>query len=71
MIRRLLFALLAWVGIADGLNMVPNARADVKVPAIFGDHMVLQRDAKLKFWGWAEPGENVCLLYTSPSPRDV
>ena len=59
MIRRLLFALLAWVGIADGLSMVPNARADVKVPAIFGDHMVLQRDAKLKFWGWAEPGESV------------
>jgi sialate O-acetylesterase len=59
MIRRLFFALLAWVGITDGLCMVPNARADVKVPAIFGDHMVLQRDAKLKFWGWAEPGESV------------
>ena len=59
MIRRLFFALLAWVGITDGLYMVPNAHADVKVPAIFGDHMVLQRDAELKFWGWAEPGESV------------
>lgn len=35
------------------------ARADVKLPAIFGDHMVLQRDASVPVWGWAEPGEEV------------
>ena len=33
--------------------------ADVKLPAIFGDHMVLQQDSKIPVWGWAAPGENV------------
>ena len=35
------------------------APADVKLPAIFGDHMVLQRDAGVPFWGTAEAGETV------------
>jgi sialate O-acetylesterase len=35
------------------------ALADVKLPAIFGDHMVLQQDGKIPVWGTADPGENV------------
>jgi sialate O-acetylesterase len=35
------------------------ARANVKMPAIFGDHMVLQRDTGVPVWGWADPGETV------------
>ena len=35
------------------------ALADVKMPAIFGDHMVLQQDGKIPVWGTAEPGESV------------
>lgn len=31
----------------------------VSLPAIFGDHMVLQREAKVKIWGWADPFEPV------------
>jgi len=38
---------------------VTGARADVKVPAIFGDHMVLQEGRDLPFWGKATPGETV------------
>lgn len=34
-------------------------RADVTLPNIFSDHMVLQRDQENKFWGRAEPGESV------------
>lgn len=37
----------------------PCARADVRLPKIFGDHMVLQRDKPINVWGWAEPGEDV------------
>jgi len=33
--------------------------ADVKLPAVISDNMVLQRDKKLSIWGWAEPGEEV------------
>ncbi|NOX53781.1 MAG: 9-O-acetylesterase, partial [Planctomycetes bacterium] len=35
------------------------ARADVKVPALFGDHMVLQQKSAIPVWGWADPGEAV------------
>jgi len=34
-------------------------RAEVKMPAIFGDHMVLQQDVKIPVWGWADPNEPV------------
>jgi sialate O-acetylesterase len=33
--------------------------ADVKLPAVISDNMVLQRDKKVSIWGWAEPGEEV------------
>lgn len=35
------------------------AQAAVKLPAIFSDHMVLQRDKPIPVWGWADPGEAV------------
>ena len=35
------------------------ARADVTLPSLFTDHMVLQRDMKDRVWGKAEPGEEV------------
>lgn len=35
------------------------AGANVRTAAIFGDHMVLQRDASVPVWGWADPGEQV------------
>jgi len=36
-----------------------TSRADVRVPAIFGDHMVLPAGTNTPVWGWAEPGETV------------
>jgi sialate O-acetylesterase len=33
--------------------------AVLKLPAIFGDHMVLQQDADYPIWGWASPGSIV------------
>ena len=35
------------------------ARADVKLPRIFGDHMVLQQNTEAAVWGWADAGEQV------------
>ena len=35
------------------------SEADVKPPAIIGDHMVLQREVAVPVWGWADPGEAV------------
>jgi sialate O-acetylesterase len=33
------------------------AQAEPRLPRVFGDNMVLQRDMKVPVWGWAEPGE--------------
>lgn len=50
-------------GILAGLTLVAFAdssvHADVKLPNVFGDHMVLQQGQKNKVWGLAEHGENV------------
>ncbi len=35
------------------------ASADVRLPGVFADHMVLQRDVVIPVWGWAEPAEKV------------
>ena len=36
---------------------------DIRLPALISDGMVLQRDAKVKLWGWAENGEKVTLSF--------
>lgn len=35
----------------------PCAQAKVRLPKLFSDHMVLQRDAQAPIWGWADPEE--------------
>lgn len=37
----------------------PAARAEVRLPAIFSDHMVVQAEKPAAVWGWAEAGESV------------
>ncbi len=34
---------------------------ELKLPRVFSDHMVLQRDIEIRFWGWASPGEMVTI----------
>ena len=43
--------------------MLPSLRADVKMPEIFSNYMVLQRDVKLPVWGEAAPGENITVSF--------
>lgn len=43
-----------WVSVAPQL-----ARAAVRLPSLFTDRMVLQRDMPVPVWGWAAPGETV------------
>ena len=33
--------------------------ADVRLPQIFGDNMVLQRNKPVIIWGWGDPGERI------------
>lgn len=39
--------------------VIAGAAADVTLPALFGDHMVLQQNAQVPIWGWARPGEEI------------
>ncbi|HEY6805415.1 MAG TPA: sialate O-acetylesterase [Pyrinomonadaceae bacterium] len=41
------------------LFIVTPTFADVTLPAIIGDNMVLQQDKKVRIWGWAQPKEQV------------
>jgi sialate O-acetylesterase len=50
--RRVFFAFLLGLSAAA-------AQADVKLPAIFGDNMVLQAGKPVPVWGKADPGEEV------------
>jgi len=47
------------VATATLLLPLASAFADVTLPAIFSDHMVLEKTAKVPFWGKADPGEKV------------
>lgn len=42
-----------------GLLLMPLARADVVLPKIIGNHMVLQRGMDAPIWGKAAPGEKI------------
>jgi sialate O-acetylesterase len=38
-------------------------QAEVILPKIFADHMVLQRDQDIPVWGWADPREKVEVIF--------
>jgi hypothetical protein len=43
------------------LLLAGSALADVRLPAIFSDHLVLQAGVNVPIWGWADAGEEVTL----------
>lgn len=59
-----LFGLLPAVAVlALSVSTAPQAAAEVRLPALFTNHMVLQRDMPVPVWGWAEPGEEVAVVF--------
>jgi sialate O-acetylesterase len=45
------------------------ARADVRVPSLIGDQMVLQQGQKDRVWGWAQAGERVTVTFQGRASR--
>ena len=45
--------------VAALLGAASLAHSEVRLPSVFSDGMVLQRDTEVPVWGWASPGENV------------
>jgi len=37
--------------------------SQVRLPKLIGDGMVLQRDANVRIWGWASPGEKIAIQF--------
>jgi sialate O-acetylesterase len=55
-LRLVMLTVVGWLSV---VAQPSGVRADVKLPNIFGDHMVLQQGQKNKVWGLAEAGESV------------
>ena len=64
---RTLMAALAMFAIAGAF--APTAQAEVRLPKVFSDHMVLQQDKPLTVWGWAQPGETVTVQFLAESKQ--
>jgi sialate O-acetylesterase len=43
--------------------LTASVPAEVRLPAIFGDHMVLQQEKPIPVWGSADPGESVTVRF--------
>ena len=52
---------------ALAMTLAASALGAVKVPAVFGDNMVLQRDKPVPVWGSAAPGEQVTVTFAGQS----
>ena len=52
------FSRLVWL-ILTLVFAATGTQAKVRLPAVFTEHLVLQRDAVVLIWGWADAGENI------------
>lgn len=51
------------------LFAIQSAFSQVRLPALVRDSMILQRDTKLKIWGWASKGEKVTVKFNGKSVK--
>lgn len=54
---------------AIAMALAAGARADVKLPAIIGSGMVLQRGVEVPLWGQADAGEEVTVSFAGQSKK--
>lgn len=50
---------------------MPMATADVKLPSIVGEHMVLQQGQQNRIWGWADEDEKITVTIAEQSHSAV
>ncbi len=53
------------------LLCLTTASAEVKVPQLFQDGMVLQRGVDIAVWGWADAGENISVVLADAKGKAV
>ncbi|MEM9415135.1 MAG: sialate O-acetylesterase [Planctomycetota bacterium] len=62
---------LAVIPLLSSLFFASPTQAEVTLPSVISDHMVLQRDAEVRIWGWAEPGEEVMVFFGEPGSSEA
>lgn len=67
--RTFLFASLFMMALACAC--APAARADVTLPEVLSDSMVLQQGARVPVWGKADPGEGVTVRFAGQTKRAI
>lgn len=45
--------------------------AQIRLPNLIGDGMVLQREAVIKIWGWASPGEKIKISFNGKNTTTI
>lgn len=61
-------ALVGVTHLAFGGEGESSVGSNLKLPAIFGDHMVLQCNMPVPIWGWAQPNEEVAVILKGRKP---
>jgi sialate O-acetylesterase len=69
-INKRFFSIVSSVALATILFYSP-ARADVRLPNLFSDNMVLQQGMKVTVWGWADDGEEVTVTFRGQKVKTV
>ncbi len=54
-----------------GVISTTSLHGELRLPALFTDHMVLQRGEPIRIWGWAEPGEEVSVGIGDNKTEDI
>ncbi len=62
---RSLFVLLSFSSLATTVTAEP------KLPHLFSDHMVFQRDVAIQVWGWADPGEAISVAFAGQTQQST
>ena len=60
--NRLMFVVLVGLGFTAG-----SLRADVTLPSVIGNRMVLQREQAVPVWGWDDPETEVTVTFAGQS----
>ncbi|HRY50862.1 MAG TPA: sialate O-acetylesterase [Candidatus Paceibacterota bacterium] len=58
-------------GCLVALALSASAWANVRLPALFTDHMVLQQEKAIPVWGWADEGETVTVRFRQQTVSTV
>jgi sialate O-acetylesterase len=63
----IVFRSIGWLMLfaAVGPALQTRVAAEVRLPRIFGDHMVLQQEKPLIFWGWSDANETITVTLES------